>query len=138
MITSVNLIHSRFVELTDDVKPKRGRPTKAAVAAKKKGKRGVLGRPKGDASVINEYKARMLASPKSAKVLESIFDAALNDDHKNQAAAWKIVVDRIAPVSAFEKEFLKDKSSGQIQINISTTEAPKIDGEIVEGDFVDV
>lgn len=124
--------------MTDDVKPKRGRPTKAAVAAKKKGKRGVLGRPKGDASVINEYKARMLASPKSAKVLESIFDAALNDDHKNQAAAWKIVVDRIAPVSAFEKEFLKDKSSGQIQINISTTEAPKIDGEIVEGDFVDV
>ena len=124
--------------MTDDVKPKRGRPTKAAVKAKKKGSRGVMGRPKGDAAVINEYKARMLASPKSAKVLEAIFDAALDDEHKNQAAAWKIVVDRIAPVSAFEKEFLKEKGSGQIQINISTTEAPKIDGEAVEGDFVDV
>jgi len=128
----------RSVKLTDDVKPKRGRPTKAAVKAKKKGSRGVMGRPKGDAAVINEYKARMLASPKSAKVLEAIFDAALDDEHKNQAAAWKIVVDRIAPVSAFEKEFLKEKGSGQIQINISTTEAPKIDGEAVEGDFVDV
>ena len=121
-----------------ETKQKRGRPTKAAVKAKKKGSRGVMGRPKGDAAVINEYKARMLASPKSAKVLEAIFDAALDDEHKNQAAAWKIVVDRIAPVSAFEKEFLKEKGSGQIQINISTTEAPKIDGEAVEGDFVDV
>jgi hypothetical protein len=121
-----------------ETKLKRGRPTKAAVKAKKKGSRGVMGRPKGDAAVINEYKARMLASPKSAKVLEAIFDAALDDEHKNQAAAWKIVVDRIAPVSAFEKEFLKEKGSGQIQINISTTEAPKIDGEAVEGDFVDV
>ena len=80
----------------------------------------------------------MLASPKSAKVLEAIFDAALDDEHKNQAAAWKIVVDRIAPVSAFEKEFLKEKGSGQIQINISTTGTPKIDGETVDGEFVDV
>ena len=119
-------------------KPKRGRPTKAAVAAKKKGNRGVMGRPKGDAGIINDYKSRMLASPKSAKVLESIFDAALNDDHKHQAAAWKLVLDRVAPVSAFEKEFLKDKGSGQIQINISTTGAPQIDGEIVDGEFVDV
>ena len=124
--------------MVDDVKPKRGRPKKAAVKAKKAGSRGVIGRPPGDAGIINEYKARMLASPKSAKVLESIFDAALNDDHKNQAAAWKIVVDRIAPVSAFEKEFLKDKGSGQIQINISTTGTPKIDGETVDGEFVDV
>jgi len=139
MRTAASPTHSRSVKLTDETdKPKRGRPTKAAVKAKKKGSRGVMGRPKGDAAVINEYKARMLASPKSAKVLEAIFDAALDDEHKNQAAAWKIVVDRIAPVSAFEKEFLKEKGSGQIQINISTTEAPKIDGEAVEGDFVDV
>jgi hypothetical protein len=45
----------------------------------------------------------MLNSPKSAKVLETILNAALNDDHKNQAAAWKLVVDRIMPVSAFEQ-----------------------------------
>ena len=61
----------------------RGRPKKGEIVAKKKGSRGVRGRPKGDAAIINEYKARMLASPKSAKVLETIFEAALDHDHKN-------------------------------------------------------
>ena len=78
--------------MTDTPKRGRGRPKKTEVAAVKKGNRAVRGRPKGDAAVMNEYKARMLASPKSAKVLESIFNAALDDDHKNQAAAWKLVM----------------------------------------------
>ena len=73
-------------------KPKRGRPRKSEVEARRKP--GKVGRPKGDASIINDYKARMLASPKSRKVLDSILDAALNDDHKNQAAAWKPLMDR--------------------------------------------
>jgi len=81
----------------------RGRPKKGEIVAKKSKNRGTLGRPKGDKAIIDEYKARMLNSPKSAKVLESILNAALNDDHKNQAAAWKLVVDRIMPVSAFEQ-----------------------------------
>jgi hypothetical protein len=61
----------------------------------------------------------MLASPKSRKVLETIFDAALDDDHKNQAAAWKLVMDRILPVGAFEKDIMKDAGRNAIQINIS-------------------
>ena len=79
------------------------RPKKSDLATVKNKNKGIIGRPKGDTAIINEYKARMLNSPKSAKVLESIFDAALNDDHKNQAAAWKLIVDRIVPVSAFEQ-----------------------------------
>lgn len=79
------------------------RPKKTELAAVKNKNKGIIGRPKGDKAIIDEYKARMLNSPKSAKVLESIFDAALNDDHKNQAAAWKLIVDRIVPVSAFEQ-----------------------------------
>lgn len=79
---------------------KAGRPKKADLAEIKESRS--VGRPKGEASIINEYKLRMLNSPKSAKVLEAIYDAALNDDHKNQAAAWKLIVDRIVPVSAFE------------------------------------
>ena len=101
------------------VPKKRGRPKKSVVQSKTKGNRVARGRPKGDASVINEYKARMLASPKSAKVLETIFDAALDNDHKNQAAAWKLVMDRVAPVGAFEKEVLKDGGRNAIQINIT-------------------
>ena len=127
--------------MTTEVKKRgRGRPRKSEVAAVKPGNKGVVGRPKGDAAIINEYKARMLASPKSRKVLETIFDAALDNDHKNQAAAWKLVMDRILPVGAFEKEVVKDGGRNAIQINISgvgTAEVSTpniIEGEIVEDD----
>jgi hypothetical protein len=94
---------------------RKGRPPKAALKKPK----GIIGRPKGDATIINEYKARMLASPKSAKVLDAIFNAALNDEHKNQASAWKLVMDRVAPVAAFEKEIIKGGGKSSIQINIT-------------------
>lgn len=103
---------------------KKGRPPKSDIAEIKESRS--VGRPKGEAAIINEYKLRMLNSPKSAKVLEAIFDAALNDEHKNQAAAWKLIVDRIAPVSAFEAA----KSGGgapQISINITGLSSPSVD-----------
>ena len=102
-----------------DGKPKRrGRPPKSEIVSRKRGEVGTRGRPKGDAAIINEYKSRMLTSPKSARVLESIFDAALNDDHKNQAAAWKLVMDRVLPASYFEKDTAGGSKGG---INISIT-----------------
>ena len=105
---------------TTKVAPKkRGRPTKASTDIKKVGNRGKVGRPPGDAAIINQYKARMLASPKSKKVLEAIFDAALDDNHKAQSAAWKLILDRIAPTAAFEKDVIKDAGRSAIQINIT-------------------
>ena len=121
-------------------KRKRGRPRKTDVTSVKKGSRNAVGRPKGDAAIINEYKARMLASPKSRKVLDTIFEAAMDNDHKNQAAAWKLVMDRILPVAAFEKDIVKDSGRNAIQINISgvgtvDVEQPNIiDGEVVNTD----
>jgi len=118
-----------------------GRPKKNTVASKTKGKRNAVGRPKGDAAVINEYKARMLASPKSRKVLDAILSAALDDDHKNQAAAWKLCMDRLLPVSYFEKD---KASGGKSAINISITgvggETTVISGneEPIEGEYTDV
>ena len=127
--------------MTEQIKKRgRGRPRKSEVAAVKPGNKGQVGRPKGDAAIINEYKARMLASPKSRKVLETIFDAALDNDHKNQAAAWKLVMDRILPVGAFEKDVVKDTGRNAIQINITgvgtaevTTPDDIIEGEVVDG-----
>jgi hypothetical protein len=120
---------------------KVGRPSKALVNNKTKGSRVARGRPKGDAAVIEDYKARMLASPKSRKVLDSILNAALDDDHKNQAAAWKLCMDRLLPVSYFEK----DKAGGsRSAINISITgvggETTIISGneEAEEVDYQDV
>ena len=80
----------------------------------------------------------MLNSPKSAKVLETILNAALNDDHKNQAAAWKLVVDRIMPVSAFEQT-KQGNGTPSISINISGLTAPTVDAnEEVVYDITDV
>ena len=123
-------------------KKKRGRPPKALVDSKKKGNRGQVGRPKGDASAIEEYKARMLASPKSREVMDSIFNAALNDDHKNQSAAWKLIVDRIMPLSYFEKDKLSNgRAAVSITINGIDSNEPITIGEsqgtTIEGDAED-
>lgn len=61
----------------------------------------------------------MLASPKSRKVLDTILSAALDDDHKHQAAAWKIVTDRILPVGLFEKDVLGTGGRPSVNITIS-------------------
>ena len=118
-----------------------GRPRKKDVVAKKKGSRNAVGRPKGDAAIINDYKARMLNSPRSRAVLDSIFEAALNDDHKHQAAAWKLVMDRILPVAAFEKDIVKGAGRNAIQINITGVGSTSIVGQeeedIIDGEVVE-
>ncbi len=77
----------------------------------------------------------MLASVKSKKVLETIFDAALDNEHKNQAAAWKLVMDRILPVGAFEKDVIKDSGRNAIQINITGVGAAEVNGgATIDGD----
>jgi len=119
---------------------KIGRPRKQDVESKKPTKRNKVGRPPGDASIINEYKARMLASPKSKKVLDSILDAALNDDHKNQAAAWKLLMDRMLPISYFEKDNANG-SRPSVSITISgigdATISPVDVDKVTENDIID-
>jgi hypothetical protein len=105
--------------MSDQVNKKKvGRPKKKDIEAKKAGNRKAVGRPKGDADAIREYKARLLASPKSRKVMDSILNAALDDDHKNQAAAWKLVVDRIMPLSYFDEA---KNLGGKAAVNITIT-----------------
>ena len=105
--------------MKENTQPKRvGRPRKTDVEAKKSGNRGKRGRPPGDAAAINEFKARLLASPRSQKVLDSIMSAALDDEHKNQAAAWKLLMDRMLPVSYFEKD---KNNTGRSSVSITIT-----------------
>ena len=113
---------------------KAGRPKKSEITEIKESRS--VGRPKGEAAIINEYKLRMLNSPKSAKVLEAIYDAALNDEHKNQAAAWKLIVDRIVPVSAFEQA-KQGGGAPSISINITGLNTPTVSTASDE-DIIDV
>jgi hypothetical protein len=112
-----------------------GRPKKVK---KVKGKSNPVGRPKGEAGIMKDYRERMLNSPKSRKVLDSIFNAALDDDHKNQAAAWKIVMDRIVPVSGFDK-LAGQSGRSAITVNITGVGDVSLDAEgDLEGEYVPV
>ena len=123
----------------ENKRTKAGRPKKSEITEIKESRS--VGRPKGEAAIINEYKLRMLNSPKSAKVLEAIYDAALNDEHKNQAAAWKLIVDRIVPVSAFETA-KQGGGAPQISINITGLNQPTVLNTVSnaddEEDIIDV
>ena len=111
---------------------RKGRPPKSAIKPKRP-----VGRPKGDEAIIKEYKARMVASPKSVKVLEKIWEAALDDDHKHQAAAWKLVIDRVLPTSLFDKD-ASGGSKPAINITIGTVGSVDIsesdDDDVIEGE----
>ena len=111
----------------------RGRPPKAKLAevAKKP-----VGRPRTDVqNIVNEYRDRMLASPKSVSVLEKVFQVALEDGHPHQLGAMKLVIDRIAPVSAFDVSKGGSNNMPQISINITGLSTPVV--ETVE-DITDV
>lgn len=115
-------------------KPKRGRPTKAAIAKKKNP--GILGRPPGDAARIAEFKARLLATAGDT-VITKIIETALADGHPAQGAMLKFCGERLLPLSSFDA-----KSGGgtpQISINITGITNPTVEtAEVVENDYTDV
>ena len=106
-----------IVDQKDVVKAKRGRPRKADIAAKKKGNRNSVGRPKGDAARINELKARLLATS-GDKVIAKVIEIALEDGHPVQSAALKMCMDRVLPVSYFDK---KNDTGGRNAVSITIT-----------------
>jgi len=107
------------------VKRKRGRPRKTEVEAKKK--RGVVGRPPGEAARIKEFHARLLATS-GETVINTIIKKALDDEDKDQVACLKMCIDRVLPMSYFEKG--KDAGRGNVNIQISMVGDKK--AEVVE------
>jgi len=105
--------------MTDEDKPKRkrGRPRKSEVEAKKVGNRGKVGRPAGDAARINEFKARLLATS-GDKVINKIINIALDDEHQGQMAALKMCMDRVLPMSFFDKD---KNGNGKSSVSITIT-----------------
>ena len=78
-----------------------------------------------------ELKQTLLEHPDVPKVIETVIRAALDDNHKNQVAAQKILMDRMLPISTFEKAV---DSREKINIVINTIRPGKeaIEGEVIE------
>lgn len=100
---------------------KRGRPRKADIEAKKS--RNAVGRPPGEAARIKEFYARLL-STSGEKVIETVLRKAMDDGDKDQVACLKMCIDRLLPLSHFEKQ--GQGRSNAIQVQIVTTGTPQI------------
>ena len=86
----------------------KGRPKKVVKRNKKE-----------SAAIMRDYRDRMLASPKSIKVLKAIWDAALDPEDKDRAAAWKIVTNTIMPQAVVNELFEGNSARAAVQINIT-------------------
>lgn len=125
------------------VKRKRGRPKKSEIEARKAGNRGKVGRPKGDAARINEFKARLLATA-GDRVIDKVISIAMDDEHQGQMAALKMCVDRVMPMSFFDKD---KNSAGKSSVSITITGVGgdttiiggegDTDSDIIEGEYTD-
>ncbi len=65
------------------------------------------------------------------KVIEKVVRTALDDNHKNQAVAQKLVMDRLLPISTFEKA-VDSREKINIVINTIRPEKEAIEGEVIE------
>ena len=78
-----------------------------------------------------ELKQTLLEHPDVPKVIETVMRTALDDSHKNQTAAQKILMDRMLPISTFEKS-LDSREKIKIVINTVRPEKGAIEGEVIE------
>ena len=89
------------------------------------------GRPADMRARQLELKQTLLEHPDVPKVLEKVVSAALDDNHKNQTAAQKILMDRILPISTFDKQF-DNREKITINVSVIGKESETLEGEVIE------
>jgi hypothetical protein len=87
------------------------------------------GRPAGMRARQLELKQTLLEHPDVPTVIETVVRTALDDNHKNQTAAQKILMDKILPKSTFDKKY---DTKEKITINVAVIEPETIKGEVIE------
>ena len=76
--------------------------------------------------LIKEQRTKYFASKDPEKLSE--FSGALDDEHRNQAAAQKLLLDRMLPISVCDKNAdIREK----ITININSVEIPECEEEVI-------
>jgi hypothetical protein len=97
-------------------------------------KKKVAGRPKGMRTAIKKLEERLLDANRIDLVIDSIVRAACDDENKNQAAAWKLIMDRMAPMSHYDKNKLGDRPMININVTTAGETTVKQVGEVYEQD----
>jgi len=119
---------TKDIVIAEAPKNRRGRPPKSEIQAKKKP--GKVGRPVGTQGRIEEFKARLLGTT-GTKVIDTVLRKALDDGDKDQVACLKMCLDRMLPVSMFEKNAAGNRNA--VTINITGIGESKIEAvETVE------
>ena len=88
------------------------------------------GRPAGMRARQLELKQTLLEHPDVPKVIETVIRTALDDNHKNQTAAQKILMDRMLPITTFEKA-VDSREKINIVINTIRPKKEAIEGEVI-------
>ena len=104
---------------------KVGRPSKQELAST-----GEMSK-REQASALKEFRKRLLLHPSSPKLIEKLFATALDDEHKQQAVAMKLLSDRILPVAGFTSD---GKQQAAVQVNITGIGAPEVTGVTINGE----
>ena len=78
-----------------------------------------------------ELKQTLSEHPDVPEVIETVIRTALDDNHKNQTAAQKILMDRMLPISTFEKA-VDNREKINIVINTIRPEKEAIEAEVIE------
>jgi len=84
------------------------------------------GRPAGMRARQLELKQTLLEHPDVPTVIETVVRTALDETHKNQTAAQKILMDRILPISTFDKG-----TDFKERINITISTIPIKDEKVI-------
>ena len=89
------------------------------------------GRPAGMRTRQLELKQTLLEHPDVPKVIETVIRTALDDNHENQTAAQKVLMDRMLPISTFEKA-VDSREKINIVINTIRPEKEALEGEVIK------
>ena len=94
------------------------------------------GRPAGMRAAQLELQRELLEHPDNFKVIQAVYEAALDPEHKNQIAAQKLILDRSMPISKFDKQ---NDFKRNVEINIRTLrpEREEDEPELIQGETID-
>lgn len=90
------------------------------------------GRPKGGSLVVKKFND-LAESGDAGEAVNVLLSVAKDPDHRNWAAAQKMLLDRVANISHFEK----GSSTGQVAVNINIGTVGGKQGDVIEGEVVD-